>query len=89
MKASVYITLKPAVLDPQGQATAATLGRLGFDEVGGVRIGKFIEVELDTEDREAARARLAEMCDKLLANTVIEDYRIEIDRSGEGQPSRG
>jgi phosphoribosylformylglycinamidine synthase len=89
MKASVYITLKRGVLDPQGQSAAATLARLGFDEVSGVRIGKYIEVELDTEDRAAAESRLSEMCERLLANTVIEDYRFEIDQPAEGPPNRG
>lgn len=78
MKARVYVTLKPGVLDPQGQAVTATLGRLGFDEVSGVRIGKYIEVELDTADAETARSRVTEMCEKLLANTVIESYRVEL-----------
>ena len=79
MKAAVYITLKPGILDPQGQATAATLARLGFSEVGGVRVGKYIELEIDTDDRAEAAARLEKMCERLLANTVIEDYRVEID----------
>ena len=79
MKASVYITLKRGVLDPQGSAAASTLARLGFQEVGDVRIGKFIEVVLDTDDRATAEKRLAEMCEKLLANTVIEDYRFELE----------
>lgn len=79
MKASVYITLKPGVLDPQGQATAATLARLGFSEVAGVRVGKYIELEIDAADRAEAEARLDAMCKRLLANTVIEDYRIDIE----------
>lgn len=78
MKARVYVTLKPGVLDPQGQAVTATLGRLGFDEVSGVRIGKYIELELDAQDVETARTRVTEMCEKLLANTVIESYRVEL-----------
>lgn len=87
MKASVYITLKPGVLDPQGQATAATLARLGFSEVSGVRIGKYIELELETTDRAEAEARLEKMCQRLLANTVIEDYRVELlPRLGSDNP---
>ena len=78
MKARVYVTLKEGVLDPQGQATGRTLGRLGFDEVKDVRIGRYVEIELAGEDPAAARARLDEMCKKLIANTVIENYRIEI-----------
>jgi phosphoribosylformylglycinamidine synthase PurS subunit len=79
MKARVYVTLKTGVLDPQGQAVARTLGRLGYDEVQSVRIGKFVEIELGGGDPEAARARVDEMCRRLVANTVIEDYRIEVD----------
>jgi phosphoribosylformylglycinamidine synthase len=78
MKAKVYVTLKPGVLDPQGQAVGKTLGRLGFGEVRDVRIGKYVELELEGE-RGAARARLDEMCRTLIANTVIEDYRIELE----------
>ena len=74
MKAKVFVTLKTGVLDPQGQAVAKTLRRLGYDEVSDVRIGKYIEV---TGEGDLAKARLEEMCKKLLANLVIEDYRIE------------
>lgn len=79
MKARVYITLKSGVLDPQGQAVARTLARLGFDEVQSVRIGKFVEIELAGADPAGARARVDEMCRRLVANTVIEDYRIEVE----------
>jgi phosphoribosylformylglycinamidine synthase PurS subunit len=79
MKARIYVTLKAGVLDPQGQAVARTLGRLGYDEVQGVRIGKYIEIELGGGDAAAARARVDEMCRRLVANTVIEDYRIEVE----------
>ena len=79
MKARVYVTLKAGVLDPQGQAVARTLGRLGYEEVQSVRIGKFVEIELGGQDAAAARARVEEMCRRLVANTVIEDYRIEVD----------
>ncbi len=75
--AKVFVTLKGGVLDPQGQAVARSLGRLGFDEVKDARIGKYIELQLDG-DPQQARARLTQMCEKLLANTVIEEYRIEI-----------
>ena len=78
MKAQVFVTLKRGVLDPAGKAVASGLQQLGFDEVGDVRLGKYIEVELDGADAQAAQARLAEMCEALLANTVIEDYRIEL-----------
>ena len=78
MKARVHVTLKHGVLDPQGKAVGSALQRLGFAEVGDVRIGKFIEVEVEETDAAKARARLDEMCRKLLANTVIENYSIEI-----------
>jgi phosphoribosylformylglycinamidine synthase PurS subunit len=78
VKARVYVTLRKAVLDPQGEAVRRGLGSLGYDEVSSVRIGKFLELELDGA-RDAAEKRLREMCQKLLANTVIEDFRFEID----------
>jgi phosphoribosylformylglycinamidine synthase PurS subunit len=78
MKARVHITLKHGVLDPQGKAIGSALHRLGFAEVGEVRQGKFIELELGETDKEKARARLDEMCRQLLANTVIENYAIEL-----------
>ncbi len=78
MKAKIYVTLKRGVLDPQGKAVQGTLARLGFEEVGDVRIGKYVELELSETDESRARTRLKEMCEKLIANTVIEDYRIEL-----------
>lgn len=78
MKATVYVTIKQSVLDPQGVAVQGALHTLGFQEVGKIRIGKYMELELDTTDRDAAEARVKEMCEKLLANTVIEDYRYEL-----------
>ncbi|NMM44414.1 phosphoribosylformylglycinamidine synthase subunit PurS [Rhodospirillaceae bacterium KN72] len=78
MKANVTVTLKRGVLDPQGKAIGHALEGLGFDGIGEVRQGKLIEVELAETDRAKAEAALDEMCRKLLANTVIEDYRIEI-----------
>jgi len=75
MKARVTIMLKDGVLDPQGEAVRHALGALGFDGVGGVRQGKVIELDLADGTTEA---QIAEMCDKLLANTVIETYTIEI-----------
>jgi phosphoribosylformylglycinamidine synthase len=76
MKARIFITLKSGVLDPQGQAIHGALGALGFDGIETVRQGKVIDIEL--ADSENAEARLKDMCEKLLANTVIEDYRVEI-----------
>ncbi len=76
MRARVYITLKQGVHDPAGKAVQGGLGSLGFDEIRDVRIGKFFEIEL--EDRPDAQARLEEACRKLLANTVIENFRVEL-----------
>lgn len=78
MKARVHITLKKGVLDPQGKAIAGALHGLGFDEVADVRQGKFIELDLKDTDAAAAKARVEAMCQKLLANTVIENYQVEI-----------
>ncbi len=79
MKARIHITLKQGVLDPQGKAIANALEALGFSDVDGVRQGKYIEINLQENDSEAARASVDAMCEKLLANTVIEDYSIEIE----------
>ena len=78
MKAHVTVTLKSGVLDPQGQAIQGSLKALGFEGVAGVRQGKVFDIELEGTDRAAAEASLKQMCDKLLANTVIENYAIEI-----------
>ena len=78
MKARIHVTLKSGVLDPQGKAIAHALGNLGFAGIGEVRQGKYIEVELAETDKARARATVEAMCQKLLANTVIENYAIEI-----------
>lgn len=78
MKARVTVMLKPGVLDPQGEAVRHALGTLGFSGVNGVRQGKVIELDLAHTDRVAAEAEVKAMCEKLLANTVIEGYRVEI-----------
>ena len=78
MKARVFVTLKPAVLDPQGKAIQNALNGLGFDEALSVRQGKVIDIELAGDDQSAAEASVKDMCEKLLANTIIEDYRVEI-----------
>lgn len=89
MKARVFVTLKRSVLDPQGQAVGRALGALGFNEVSGVRLGKVIELELAEKDASRARERLTAMCEKLLANTVIEEYRVAIDApDGSGDLAR-
>ncbi len=79
MKARVHIYLKSGVLDPQGKAVERALGNLGFEGVEEVRQGKLIEFELAETDAQAARRKVEEMCAKLLANTVIENYAIELE----------
>jgi phosphoribosylformylglycinamidine synthase subunit PurS len=78
MKARITITLKNGVLDPQGKAIEGALHALGFAEVANVRQGKLIELDIPAADDAAARNQLKDMCEKLLANTVIENYNIEI-----------
>lgn len=78
MKAKIHVTLKPDVLDPQGKAVQHALGSLGFTGIGEVRQGKYIEIDLSEKDREIAEENVKKMCRKLLANTVIENYTIEI-----------
>jgi len=78
MRAIVNVFLKEGVLDPQGKAAHHALDSLGFEGVEDVRIGKQIVIELDTDDRSKAESEVKEMCETLLANTVIEDYTIEI-----------
>ncbi len=78
MKARIHVTLKTGVLDPQGKAIAHALGNLGFAGIGEVRQGKYIEIEIAETDKARARATVEQMCQKLLANTVIENYAIEI-----------
>lgn len=78
MKANVYVTLKQEVLDPQGDAVRRALGTLGFEDIESVRVGKLIEMELGKVPREKAEQELRSMCEKLLANPVIEDFRFEL-----------
>jgi phosphoribosylformylglycinamidine synthase len=78
MKARVTVTLKTGVLDPQGKAIEGALKSLGIDGVGSVRQGKIFDIELDGADKAAAEAALKQACEKLLANTVIENYRVEL-----------
>lgn len=79
MKAVVHVSLKSGVLDPQGKAVADTLARMGYAEVEAARVGKVIELELgDGVSKPDAEKRVREMCEKLLANTVIESYRIDV-----------
>ena len=79
MKARIKVTLKNGVLDPQGKAIENALEGLGFDGVDNVRQGKFLELELVESDEAEARKAVEQMCEKLLANTVIENYEIELD----------
>jgi phosphoribosylformylglycinamidine synthase len=79
LKAKIHITLKNGVLDPQGKAIAHALEGLGFGGVKDVRQGKYIEILLDETDADSAKARVKAMCDTLLANTVIENYRVDLD----------
>jgi phosphoribosylformylglycinamidine synthase len=78
MKARVFVTLKTGVLDPQGKAIGHALNNLGFSSVGEVRQGKVIDIELAEKSESRARAELKEMCEQLLANTIIEKYEIEL-----------
>ncbi len=77
-RARVYVTLKPTVNDPQGLTIRGGLHALGFESVDAVRAGKYIEITLDGDDQASAEKQLTEMCQKLLANPVIEDFRFEL-----------
>jgi len=79
MKARIHVTLKNGVLDPQGKAIEHALGNMGFDGVNAARQGKYIELDLAETDKDKARTAVDEMCRKLLANTVIENYSIELE----------
>jgi phosphoribosylformylglycinamidine synthase len=79
VKAKIYVTLKKGVLDPQGKAITTSLGHIGIGGVEDVRVGKYMEVRLHDMGKEEAARRLDEACRRLLANTVIEDYRIEVE----------
>jgi phosphoribosylformylglycinamidine synthase subunit PurS len=78
MVARVYVTLKPGVLDPAGKAVESSLHALGFAQVSSVRLGKFIELQLPEGNLGEAKAQVEEMCRKLLANTVVENFRVEL-----------
>lgn len=77
--ARVYVTLKETVNDPQGLTIRGALHSLGFSEVESVRAGKYLEIRLDASDAKAAESQLSEMCRKLLANPVVEEYRFEVE----------
>ena len=80
MKATVLVRPKPGILDPQGQAVQGSLRHLGFD-VGEARVGKLVDVELATDDRDEALAQLHQMCEQLLTNPLIESYAIELEQT--------
>ena len=85
MKAKIHVTLKQGILDPQGKAIEHALDSLRFKNAGNVRVDKYMEVDVNEADRAKADAQVKQMCEKLLANTVIEDYRYEL---GEEQIAR-
>ncbi len=84
IRARIHVTLKSGILDPQGRAIQQSLETLGFSTVSDVRVGKFLEIELNQDDPAQAEKQLKAMCETLLANTVIEEYRYELEL----QPSR-
>ncbi|MCA9528806.1 MAG: phosphoribosylformylglycinamidine synthase subunit PurS [Myxococcales bacterium] len=81
MNAKIYVTLKTEVLDPQGDAVRRSLASLGFERVKAARVGKLIELKLDETDRTEAERAVRRMCEQLLANPVIEDFRFELEPS--------
>ena len=82
--ARVFISLKPTVNDPQGKTIQGGLSQLGFDTVQSVRAGKYMEIRLDEDSENGASEKISEMCDKLLANPIIENYRFELEKVTEG-----
>lgn len=78
-RAKVRVTLKEGILDPQGKTVLRALKSLGYEEVEGLRIGKYMELELSGDDRKRLEERLEEMCERLLANPIIEDYQLEVE----------
>lgn len=78
MKAKIHVTLKRGILDPQGKAIEQALATLGYQSVGNVRVGKYLELELAETVKDKAEAQVKAMCEKLLANTIIEEYRFEL-----------
>ena len=78
VKAKIHVTLKPGILDPQGKAIEHALETLGFNSASHVRVGKYMELELKESAKDKAEAQVKAMCEKLLANTIIEEYRYEL-----------
>ena len=83
MKARIHVTLKRGILDPQGKAIEQALATLGYQSVGNVRVGKYLELELAETVKDKAEAQVKAMCEKLLANTIIEEYRFELVANGQ------
>jgi phosphoribosylformylglycinamidine synthase PurS subunit len=79
-KATIFITLRPSILDPKGKASHHALQSLGMSEVKGVRMGKLVEMDIDADSEESAKGIVTDACNKLLANTVMEDFRFEIKK---------
>jgi len=86
-RARIAVTLKPGVNDPQGNTVRTALHDLGFQEVEEVRVGRYVEVRLSAPDEETARARVREMCDRLLANPVVEAYRFDLEPAPAPNPA--
>ncbi len=80
-KASIHIKLRPSILDPQGKATHHALGELGFESVDRVRVGKYVEMWIDEDGEDDAHRVATEACSRLLANPVIEDFQVELERA--------
>ena len=78
MKAKIHVTLKPGILDPQGKAIEQALATLGYSSASNVRMGKYLELDLNEKDKVKAEVEVKAMCEKLLANTIIEEYRYEL-----------
>jgi phosphoribosylformylglycinamidine synthase subunit PurS len=79
MKAKIVVTPKKAVLDPQGKTVQTALAHMGYTDIGSVRVGKYLEIELTGTDKDTARKQIDDACHKILSNPVIEDYRFEIE----------
>jgi phosphoribosylformylglycinamidine synthase subunit PurS len=86
-QARIYVTLRPSVLDPAGVAVQSGLKQLGYEDVEGVRIGKYVELTLKAADRAIAESQLDRICDRLLANPVIENYRFELTEMSVSTPA--
>ncbi len=81
-QAKIYVTLRPSVLDPAGTAVESGLKHMGYGDIEGVRIGKYVELKVSAESESAAQEQLDQVCDQLLANPVIENYRFELEPVG-------